>query len=65
MASDLHTSTLDVLILEAVSWGARHGDAIDRWMRDTREEVLNVQEGALYPALHRLERRGLLVTPSC
>jgi PadR family transcriptional regulator, regulatory protein PadR len=43
VASDLHTSTLDVLILKAVSWGARHGYAIDRWIRDTTEEVLNVQ----------------------
>ena len=60
MASDLYTGTLDVLILKAVSWGPRHGYAIGRWIRDTTEDVLNVQEGALYPALHRLERRGLL-----
>ena len=60
MASDLYTGTLDVLILKAVSWGPRHGYAIGRWIRDTTEAVLNVQEGALYPALHRLERKGLL-----
>ncbi len=58
--SDLFTGTLDVLILKAVSWGPRHGYAIGRWIRETTEEVLAVQEGALYPALHRLERRGLL-----
>ncbi len=60
MASDLYTGTLDVLILKAVSWAPSHGYAIGRWIRDTTEDVLNVQEGALYPALHRLERRGLL-----
>ena len=60
MASDLYTGTLDVLILKGVSWGPRHGYAIGRWIRETTQDVLNVQEGALYPALHRLERRGLL-----
>jgi transcriptional regulator len=56
----LYTGTLDVLILKAVSWRPSHGYAIGRWIRDTTQDVLNVQEGALYPALHRLERRGLL-----
>ncbi len=58
--SDLVTGTLDILILKAVSWGPRHGYAIGRWIRDTTAEALIVQEGVLYPALHRLERRGLL-----
>ncbi len=58
--SNLYTGTLDLLILKAVSWGPRHGYAIGRWIRDTTEDVLVVQEGVLYPALHRLERRGLL-----
>ena len=58
--SDLFTGTLDVLILRAVSWGPSHGYAIGRWIRESTDEVLTVQEGALYPALHRLERRGLL-----
>ena len=60
MASDLFVGTLDILILKAVSWGPRHGYAIGRWIRETTEGVLDVQEGALYPALHRLERRALL-----
>jgi transcriptional regulator len=60
MANDLFIGTLDILILKAVSWGPRHGYAIGRWIRETTDEVLDVQEGALYPALHRLERRGLL-----
>ena len=58
--SDLFVGTLDVLILKAVSWGPRHGYAIGRWIRETTENALVVQEGALYPALHRLERKGLL-----
>src|SRR6476469_2503120 len=58
--SDLFTGTLDILILKAVSWGPRHGYAIGRWIRDTTSDAVIVQEGALYPALHRLERKGLL-----
>ena len=58
--SDLYTGSLDLLVLKAVSWGPRHGYAIGRWIRDTTNEALTVQEGALYPALHRLERRGFL-----
>ena len=55
--SDLFTGTLDILILKAVSWGPRHGYAIGRWIRETTDEALVIQEGALYPALHRLERK--------
>jgi len=58
--SDLFTGTLDLLILKAVSWGPRHGYAIGRWIRETTEEVLEVQEGVIYPALYRLEKKGLL-----
>ena len=58
--SDLFTGTLDVLILKALSWGPMHGYAIGRWIRQTTANALDVQEGALYPALHRLERAGLL-----
>jgi transcriptional regulator len=58
--SDLYTGTLDVLILKALSWGPTHGYAIGRWIRQTTEDALEVQEGALYPALHRLERKGWL-----
>jgi transcriptional regulator len=49
-----------VLILKAVSWGPMHGYGIGRWIRQTTDQVLTVQEGALYPALHRLQRRGWL-----
>jgi transcriptional regulator len=58
--SDLFTGTLDLLILKAVSWGPRHGYAIGRWIRDTTDAALVVQEGVLYPALYRLERKGML-----
>src|SRR3954467_11675105 len=58
--SNLYTGTLDLLILKAVSWGPRHGYAIGRWIRETTSADVIVQEGALYPALHRLERKGLL-----
>ena len=58
--SDLFTGTIDLLILKALTWGPRHGYAIGRWIRETTADVLVVQEGALYPALHRLERKELL-----
>jgi transcriptional regulator len=58
--SDLYTGTLDVLILKTLSWGPMHGYAIGRWIRETTEDVLRIEEGALYPALHRLEKKGLL-----
>src|ERR1051325_10301592 len=58
--SDLFTGTLELLILKAVTWGPRHGYAIGRWIRETTDDVLVVQEGVLYPALHRLERKGLI-----
>ena len=52
--------TLDVLILKAVSWGPRHGYEVVEWIRAVSDEELLVEEGPLYTALHRLERRGLL-----
>lgn len=58
--SDLFTGTLDILILKALSWGPRHGYAIGRWIRENTKEALVIQEGALYPALHRIEARGLV-----
>ena len=55
---ELLQGTLDVLILKTLSWGPRHGYGIARWIRDTTDDVLRIEEGALYPALHRCERRG-------
>jgi PadR family transcriptional regulator len=54
--------TLDMLILKAVSRGAMHGYAIAERIRQSSGDVLNVEEGALYPALHRLEVQGLLAS---
>lgn len=58
--SDLYTGTLDTMILKAVSWGPIHGYGIGRWIRDNSDDALEINEGALYPALHRLEKKGLL-----
>jgi transcriptional regulator len=58
--SDLFTGSLDLLVLKALTFGPRHGYAVGRWIRETTEQAILVQEGALYPALHRLERRGLV-----
>jgi transcriptional regulator len=58
--SDLFTGSLDILILKSLNWGPLHGYAIGKWIRQWTTEVLPVQEGALYPALHRMERNGLL-----
>jgi transcriptional regulator len=55
---ELLQGTLDVLILKTLSWGPRHGYAIARWIRDTTDDVLRIEEGALYPALHRMQKRG-------
>jgi transcriptional regulator len=52
--------TLDVLILKSLSWGAAHGYSVSRWIRELTEGALQIEEGALYPALHRLERKGLV-----
>jgi len=52
--------TLDVLILKSLNRGRLHGYAIAETIQNTSNDVLRVDEGALYPALHRLELRGLL-----
>jgi PadR family transcriptional regulator PadR len=57
---DLLRGTLDALVLKTLSWGARHGYEIARWIRQISEETLTVEDRALYLALHRLEDRGLV-----
>jgi PadR family transcriptional regulator, regulatory protein PadR len=52
--------TFDVLILRTLSSQPMHGYAISRWIREQSGEVFRVEEGALYPALRRLEERGLI-----
>ena len=58
--SDLLQGTLDVLILKIIGLGAVHGYAIAQRLQQISRDVLQVQQGSLYPALHRLENRGLL-----
>ena len=58
--TDLLQGTLDMLILKVVTMGPVHGYGISLRIRQISREVLNVQQGSLYPALHRLEKRGLL-----
>jgi PadR family transcriptional regulator, regulatory protein PadR len=53
-------SPLDYLILRTLSWGALHGFGIARWLEETTDAALIIEEGTLYPALHRLERRKLI-----
>jgi PadR family transcriptional regulator, regulatory protein PadR len=56
---DLLQGTLDVLILKTLSWGrAMHGYGIARWIQQVTDDVLQIEEGSLYPALHRMERKG-------
>ncbi len=54
--------TLDVLILKSLSWGPRHGYAVAEWIRAVTDDALLVEEGPLYTALHRLERKGWLTS---
>ena len=57
---ELLKGTLDVLILKTLSHGPLHGYAISKCLRENSGEAFNVEEGALYPALRRLEKRGYL-----
>jgi PadR family transcriptional regulator, regulatory protein PadR len=59
-SADLLQGTLDLLILKTLTRGEMHGYEIAEWIHSMSEEALSVEEGALYPALHRLELRGLL-----
>jgi transcriptional regulator len=52
--------TLDILVLKALTGEALHGYAVARWIRETTDDTLQIEEGALYTALHRLEKRGWL-----
>jgi transcriptional regulator len=58
--SDLLQGTLDMLILKIVALGPIHGYGISQRIRQISKDVLQVQQGSLYPALHRLEKRGWL-----
>jgi PadR family transcriptional regulator, regulatory protein PadR len=57
---ELLQGTLDMIILQTLRWGPQHGYAISQAIRAGSGDVLQVETGSLYPALHRLQRRGLL-----
>ena len=57
---DFLKGTLDLMILKTLSWAPSHGYGIARWIEQCTDDTLRVEEGSLYPALHRLEERGLI-----
>ena len=63
MASvDLLQGTLDVLVLKTLTWGPMHGYTVARSLQQLTHDVLRIEEGSLYPALHRMERRGWIAS---
>jgi transcriptional regulator len=56
--NELLQGTLDMLILKALDNGPLHGYSVARWIHERTDDVLRIEEGSLYPALHRLEKRG-------
>jgi len=59
--TEILQGTLDMLILQTLQWGPRHGYALSKAIRSNSGEILKVDTGSLYPALHRLERKGWIV----
>jgi PadR family transcriptional regulator, regulatory protein PadR len=59
---ELLQGTLDMLILQALQWGPRHGHGIGQLLRAQSDEAFQIEHGSLYPALHRLEREGWLTS---
>ncbi len=57
---ELLQGTLDTLVLKTLTWGPRHGYAVAQWIRETSDGTINVEDRALYVALHRLEERRLV-----
>src|SRR3977135_1619403 len=62
---ELLQGTLDMLILRTLQWGSRHGHGIGQAIRAQSDDLLKVETGSLYPALHRLEKRGWLQSEWC
>ena len=60
MKNELLHGTLEVMILKTLSWGPRHGYGVARWIQETTDDALEIGEGSLYPALYRMERKGLI-----
>jgi transcriptional regulator len=56
-STEILKGTLDLMILKALSGGPQHGFGVTKWIRQTTDDALQIDDGALYPALHRLERK--------
>tara|TARA_R110002111_G_scaffold262872_1_gene342321 strand:+ start:37934 stop:38281 length:348 start_codon:yes stop_codon:yes gene_type:complete len=56
--ADLLQGTLDMLILKSLMEGSRHGYGVAKWIQVTTRNALQIEEGSLYPALHRMQKRG-------
>jgi PadR family transcriptional regulator len=59
---DLLQGTLDMLVLKALSRGPMHGYGVTRWIQQTSDDTLQVEEGSLYPALYRMEKHGWITS---
>ena len=57
---EMRHSAIELLVLKTLSWGPQHGYSIARWIQETTDDVLRVEEGSLYPALRRLAERRLV-----
>jgi PadR family transcriptional regulator PadR len=57
-AVEFRHGAIELLVLKALSWEPQHGFSIARWIQDTADDVLRLEEGSLYPALHRMEDKG-------
>jgi PadR family transcriptional regulator PadR len=62
MKTELLHGTLDVMILKTLSWGRMHGYGVGRWIQEQGGDALQIEEGSLYPALYRLERKGWIAS---
>jgi PadR family transcriptional regulator, regulatory protein PadR len=58
MKSELLHGTLEVMILKMLSWGPMHGFGIGRWIEQLSGDEIRIEEGSLYPALYRMEKKG-------
>src|SRR5438270_12959107 len=59
---ELLQGTLDMLILRTLGWGAQHGHGVGQAIRHSSADLLQIERGSLYPALHRLEAQGLIAS---
>ena len=57
-AVEFRHGAIELLLLKALSWGPRHGFSIARWIQGIADDVLRLEEGSMYPALHRMEDKG-------